>query len=125
MTEEQLGFTLRNGLETQLDALRREIQLEFQSRDQALALAAAAQDDRLEHLNHLREDYATQKNEFLTKGEAQLRFDNLERDVRSLLLAQASVAGKASQNAVIFAWGLGGAGIAMGIVNILMRIMGK
>lgn len=121
----EFSIPLRQYFDTQLDAVRLELNLQFELHDRALKLATAAMESRLEHLNELREAVTMQESKYLTKGEAQLRFDNLERDVRSLLLSQAKIEGKASQNSVVLAWLLGASGLLLGFVNVFMRIAGK
>ena len=82
-------------------------------------------DARLEKLNELREQVTSQEIRYATKIEVQLRFDSVEKDIRQLLLSRAEMQGKASQNAVIFAWAIGSLGLIVGCIGLLLRILGK
>ena len=101
------------------------IQERFRAHSTALDLASKVLDARLDRLNELREAVTQQENRYSTKAEVEARFNGVEKDVRQLLLARAEMAGKASQNAVIFAWGIGAAGLITAIISLLLRFIGK
>ena len=101
------------------------IQERFRAHSTALDLASKVLDARLDRLNELREAVTQQENRYSTKAEVEMRFGNVEKDVRQLLLARAEMAGKASQNAVIFAWGIGAAGLITAVISLLLRFIGK
>ena len=139
MTEqENLDFyvSLKAHLEIQIANLKSFLQLatqnfenviqeRFRAHSTALDLASKVLDARLDRLNELREAVTQQENRYSTKAEVEARFNGVEKDVRALLLAQSKMEGKASQNAVIFAWGIGAAGLITAIISLLLRFIGK
>lgn len=136
MTPEENVVSLRNHLELQIANVRAFLEMEkrhlesliqerFRSHAEALDLASKNLDARLDRLNELREAVTQQENRYSTKAEVEARFNGVEKDVRQLLLARAEMAGKASQNAVIFAWGIGAAGLITAIISLLLRFIGK
>ena len=139
MTEqENLDFyvSLKAHLEIQIANLKSFLQLatqnfenviqeRFRAHSTALDLASKVLDARLDRLNELREAVTQQENRYSTKAEVEARFTGVEKDVRQLLLARAEMAGKASQNAVIFAWGIGAAGLITAVISLLLRFIGK
>ena len=136
MTPEENVVSLRNHLELQIANVRAFLEMEkrhlesliqerLRSHAEALDLASKNLDARLDRLNELREAVTQQENRYSTKAEVEARFNGVEKDVRQLLLARAEMAGKASQNAVIFAWGIGAAGLITAIISLLLRIIGK
>ena len=139
MTEqENLDFyvSLKAHLEIQIANLKSFLQLatqnfenviqeRFRAHSTALDLASKVLDARLDRLNELREAVTQQESRYSTKAEVEARFNGVEKDVRQLLLARAEMAGKASQNAVIFAWGIGAAGLITAVISLLLRFIGK
>ena len=120
-----LFVSLKEFFDYRFAALKEYIDSEFMAIDNARHLAALNLDSRLDKLNELREAVTTQENKYATKGEVQLRFEAVEKDIRQLLLSRAEMSGKASQNAVIFAWGTGAAGLIAAVVSLLLRFVGK
>ena len=127
---------LRTFLELSLEKERSVFQEKFNGHQRALKLAAANLYENLEMINNLRQQVTTQEGKYATKEATtalldaiqrgiSVRFDAIEKDIRELLVSRAMIAGKASQNAVIFAWGIGAAGLITAVVSLLLRFVGK
>jgi len=116
---------LREYVDVQILGLSKHLEAQARSNDEARALAAENLDARLDKLNELREQVTAQEIKYATKNEAYLKFDGIEKEVKELQLSRAEMSGKASQNAVIFAWGIGAAGLITAVISLLLRFMGK
>ena len=116
---------LREYVDVQILGLSKHLEAQARSHDEARALAAENLDARLDKLNELREQVTAQEIKYATKNEAYLKFDGIEKEVKELQLSRAEMSGKASQNAVIFAWGIGAAGLITAVISLLLRFMGK
>jgi hypothetical protein len=116
---------LREYVDLQILGLSKHLESQARAHDDARSLAAENLDSRLAKLNELREQVTTDGNKYATKTETYLRFDSVEKDLRQLLLSRAEMQGKASQNAVIFAWAIGSAGLITAVISLLLRFMSK
>ena len=127
---------LRNFLELSLAKERSVFEEKFTGHQRALDLAASNLYEKLETLNNLRQQVTTQEGKYATKEATtalldaiqrgiSVRFDAIEKDIRELLVSRAMIAGKASQNSVIFAWGVGAAGLIVAVISLVLRILGK
>ena len=116
---------LREYVDLQVLSLSKHLEAQSRSHDEARSLAAENLDARLAKLNELREQVTAQEIKYATKNETYLKFDVLEKEVKELQLSRAEMSGKASQNAVIFAWGIGAAGLVTAVISLLLRFMGR
>jgi hypothetical protein len=101
-------------------------------------------DKRLNTMNEIRESLRDQSSTMVTQGEhrlvlasieslqssiakmisredASVLLGRVEEDLRVLRESRAMLAGKASQNSVVFAIALAASGLVMGVVEIIMK----
>ena len=86
---------------------------------------ATNMDRRLDGMNEFRGALTDQSALYATRKEMEALHQVIESDLRVLRDSRAKLEGSASQNSVLVALAFAAAGVLIGVVNILMRVMGK
>jgi len=91
---------------------------------QATNLASNLMDKRLESMNEFRAQLKDQVATFVTKEQFDALLRRIEQDVKELQLSKANLEGKASQSSVMIVTAISFIGIAIGIINLIITLIG-
>lgn len=105
------GVSLREYIESRLDAI-----------EKATTLAYDSMNKRLEGMNEFRDALKDQTGKFATRDEVKLVVDRLGEDVRGLRESKANLEGKASQQSVVAAQLLALIGIVLGAAGVIVTL---
>ena len=119
--------TLKEYFESRLTALEDMVKRRFESQERAVSTALAANEKRLDGMNEFRNTLNDQSKTFVTKAEfiglealINAKLGAIEKAVQAIQISDATLAGKASQNAVLGAYGVAVIGIVLGIIKLFM-----
>jgi len=107
-------------------SLKEYVDLRFAENQRSIEKAERTMNSRLEGMNEFRATLKDQASRFLTREEVMLMLKPLEKssdehakDIKSLELTRAELAGKASQKSVYIAWVLSVIGIVISVIKLL------
>ena len=111
---------------------REYVDLRFDENQRALEKSERDMDARLESMNEFRDTLRDQASRFVTRDEVKLclkpiedGIKDLSKAIRDLEINKATLAGKASQNAVIFLGAATLIGLIISIITFIMNLGGK
>jgi len=89
----------------------------FAASDKAIDHAHASMEKRLDSLNEIRGALSDQAATFITRPE----HETVSKQIEKLQIVQATQEGKASQNAVIVAYVISAAALAIGVIDLFKK----
>jgi hypothetical protein len=120
--------SLKEYFESRLCSLDKRLDDKFRSIQDAVETALAANEKRLDGMNEFRNTLTDQNRTFVTKVEfsglkdlINNKFDDLENAIKEIQISDATLAGKASQSAVIIAYLISIIGLAVGLFSLFAK----
>lgn len=114
---------LRDLFEAQLTAMQERFLAELRAIREAVTVANAANDKRLDSVNEFRAQMADQAARFIVRSDLEAAVAPLRSDIAALKEFRAELKGKASQSSVNMAYAFAGLSAVLGIVNLLIALL--
>ncbi len=109
------------GIEKDIGGVREYVDIRFQQAERSTDLARSEMERRLEGMNEFRDTLKDQAARFVTREELNAQLVRVDEAIRSLELSRAELKGKASQTSVMITLFLSAVGLAMGLINLLLK----
>ena len=111
-------------LDERLSALEKLVDAKFEKVTVSTVLAAESLDKRLDAMNEFRGALKDQTDRSLSRAEYDIHHQRIVEDIRSLRESRSEIQGKASQEDVEKAKGVGNRAFTVSVISVIMVILG-
>ena len=113
------GISLKTYVDMRCDAICKQQEERFDSIVENTTLARDSMNKRLEGMNEFRDALRDQTSKFVTRQEHEIALT----EIRDLRESRAKLEGKASQNSVVIAYIIAGAGLLLSAINLVRMLL--